>query len=504
MGQDTMHSELTVPVRQRSHPSRRATPEAMRAPLVEVLRKGPAYTTVAVASDVIACVLALMITQWWSAWSDDAELFASTTWYPWLFIPFVVALLASRGMYQPRLNRSVIDELLPIVGAVGLATLLMLTTMLTFSHAERPGVTSVRIWICACALIPVARLIRSLVNRMMRRRYRLGARTLIVGTDPIALQLAARLQQLPEYGLRPIGLMDGTAANLLSDDLALTQLPFLGNPDDLIDVAKRTHAEEVIIAVPSATDDELARVAKAAHQHGLEVRVVPRLMDAMGVGARVEHVGGLPLLVLCYTNPKGWQFALKHAIDVVAASVGLLLISPLFLALAAAVKLSSPGPIFYGQERVGRDGKVFACLKFRSMRPPTAADLEFERKEGDAPGGVEGTDRRTRIGKLMRKTSLDELPQLINVLRGEMSLVGPRPERPEFVELFDMQIRRYGERHRVRAGMTGWAQVHGLRGQTSIADRAEFDNYYIENWSLSLDLKILLLTVLAVLRPSED
>jgi lipopolysaccharide/colanic/teichoic acid biosynthesis glycosyltransferase len=167
------------------------------------------------------------------------------------------------------------------------------------------------------------------------------------------------------------------------------------------------------------------------------------------------------------------------------------------------VKLSSPGPIFFSQPRIGRDGRVFGCLKFRSMRPSDASDSVFRLKTGAAPGGVEGVDRRTKIGKILRATSLDELPQFINVLRGEMSLVGPRPERPEFVELFEAQIQRYGERHRVRAGVTGWAQVHGLRGQTSIADRAEWDNYYIENWSLALDLKILALTIPAVLRRAE-
>jgi lipopolysaccharide/colanic/teichoic acid biosynthesis glycosyltransferase len=138
------------------------------------------------------------------------------------------------------------------------------------------------------------------------------------------------------------------------------------------------------------------------------------------------------------------------------------------------------------------------------MRPLDPSEEGFAPKAGEAPGGVEGVDRRTRIGKIMRKTSLDELPQLINVLKGDMSLVGPRPERPAFVELFEMQVRRYGDRHRVKAGITGWAQVHGLRGQTSIADRAEFDNYYIENWSLRLDFRILVLTVLAVFRGVED
>jgi exopolysaccharide biosynthesis polyprenyl glycosylphosphotransferase len=232
--------------------------------------------------------------------------------------------------------------------------------------------------------------------------------------------------------------------------------------------------------------------------------VVPRLYDAVGVNTRVEHIGGLPLMVLPHVNPKGWQFALKGVLDRVLTAIGLLLLSPVFLTLMLLVRLSSPGPIFFAQERIGRDGLPFDCLKFRSMRPPRASDASFERKAGDAPGGVEGVDRRTRIGKIMRQTSLDELPQLLNVLRGDMSLVGPRPERPEYVDLFEMQIRRYGERHRVKAGVTGWAQVHGLRGQTSIADRAEWDNYYIENWSIWLDVKILFLTVLAVLKRAED
>jgi lipopolysaccharide/colanic/teichoic acid biosynthesis glycosyltransferase len=171
--------------------------------------------------------------------------------------------------------------------------------------------------------------------------------------------------------------------------------------------------------------------------------------------------------------------------------------------IAAAVKLTSPGDVLFRQRRVGRDCQPFELLKFRSMRAPEAHAGAFRPDTGSAPGGVEGDDRRTPIGRLLRRTSLDELPQLFNVLRGEMSLVGPRPERPEFVELFEAEIDRYGERHRVKAGITGWAQVHGLRGQTSIADRAEWDNHYIENWSLRLDLMILALTARAILSPQE-
>jgi lipopolysaccharide/colanic/teichoic acid biosynthesis glycosyltransferase len=176
------------------------------------------------------------------------------------------------------------------------------------------------------------------------------------------------------------------------------------------------------------------------------------------------------------------------------------------LGATLAVKLSSPGPIFFRQRRVGRDGRDFDLLKFRSMSPPDtkqAGNVSVLLPGDTAPGGVEGADRRTKVGKLMRRTSIDELPQLFNVLRGDMSIVGPRPERPEFVELFELRVDRYEDRHRVKSGITGWAQVHGLRGKTSLSDRIELDNYYIENWSLWLDFKILLMTIGAVFQAAE-
>jgi exopolysaccharide biosynthesis polyprenyl glycosylphosphotransferase len=323
---------------------------------------------------------------------------------------------------------------------------------------------------------------------------------ILVGSGPVAHQLIFRMRQVPDYGLTPAGVLDDRRPN----DEDLLGVPYLGTTGELASAVRATRAEELIIAPAAVSDEALARVAQQAHGLGLKVRVVPRVMDAVGRGTWVEHLGGTPLMVLNRVNPKGWQFAVKHAVGRTLATVGLVVISPVFLTLMVLVKASSPGPIFFAQPRIGRDGKIFHCLKFRSMRPPTEADAAFELQAGAAPGGVEGVDRRTWIGKIMRKTSLDELPQLLNVVKGDMTLVGPRPERPEFVELFEIQIRRYGERHRVKAGMTGWAQVHGLRGQTSIAERAEFDNYYIENWNLLLDLKILALTVLAVLRPQED
>jgi exopolysaccharide biosynthesis polyprenyl glycosylphosphotransferase len=474
---------------------------------VELIRTDPWYSVITVAMDALYASIAVLLAHWWIPGTIEQE--RNIALYSWLFVPIVVVVLATRGLYRQKLGQGFLDEFEPVETSIAVAALATMTITLMLVPPfqagaavvpyVRPSELILKIWVCAAILIPAVRLLRSVMNRWLRRKFHVGVPSLVVGHGPVAHQLIARMRQVPEYGLWPAGLLEDMRPN----EGEMFDVPYLGTTGNLESAMRAARAEELIIAPSSSPDEQLARVAEHAQQLGMRVRVVPRLMDAIGAGARIEHLGGVPLMVLNRVDPKGWQFALKHAIDRTGALVGLVLISPVFIALMIAVKLSSPGPIFFSQERIGRDGKVFGCLKFRSMRPADPAGANFELQEGAAPGGVEGEDRRTRIGKFMRKTSLDELPQLINVLRGDMSMVGPRPERPEFVELFEMHIRRYGERHRVKAGITGWAQVHGLRGQTSIADRAEWDNYYIQNWSLLLDFKILLLTVLAVLRPTE-
>jgi lipopolysaccharide/colanic/teichoic acid biosynthesis glycosyltransferase len=280
------------------------------------------------------------------------------------------------------------------------------------------------------------RLLKSIAQRHLRHHYLPDAPALIVGSGQVTSALITRMRQVPEYEMHPAGVLD----DVRPTDVELLGVPYLGTLDSLESAARTTHAEELIVAPSWIPDEELSRTAHRAQNLGIRVRVVPRLMDAVGVGARVEHLGGVPLMVLGHVDPRGWQFALKHALGRLGAAVGLLLISPLFIGLAILVKLSSPGPILFRQPRTGRDGKVFDCLKFRSMRPPDPAGATFVPKAGSAPGGVEGVDRRTRIGRLMRKTSLDELPQLLNVVRGEMALVGPRPAPRE------------GRHHRLGAG----------------------------------------------------
>jgi exopolysaccharide biosynthesis polyprenyl glycosylphosphotransferase len=478
--------------------------------LVELIRIDPWYSAITLGIDAMWASISVLLAQWWVG---DLVHERNIALYSWIFVPIVIVVLATRRLYRQKLEQGFLDDFEPVETSIAVSALATLTViLLVVPRLEtggvvvpyiRPSELVLRIWMCAAILIPALRLLRSALNRYLRRRFHVGAPALVLGSGPVAHQLISRMQQVPEYGLWPTGLLDD-ARPKEAEMAGMLGVPYLGTTANLESAVRATDAAELLVASSSLPDEQLARVAHEAQRLGLRVRVVPRLMDAVGANTRIEHLGGVPLMVLNSVNPKGWQFAVKHAVDRVGALLGLLLISPLFLTLMVAVKLSSPGPIFFSQERIGRDGKIFGCLKFRSMRPADPAGASFELQNGAAPGGVEGTDRRTRIGKIMRKTSMDELPQLINVLRGDMSMVGPRPERPEFVELFEMHVRRYGDRHRVKAGMTGWAQVHGLRGQTSIADRAEWDNYYIENWSLMLDFKILLLTVLAVLRPTED
>ena len=250
-------------------------------------------------------------------------------------------------------------------------------------------------------------------------------------------------------------------------------------------------------------DEKLLAVMDRCGELGVPVSVVPRLFERRTEGLTFENLGALPLIRVRPTRPRAGYFRVKHGLDPLLAGLILLVTVPLLAGSAIAVWISAGRPIFFRQARVGRDGKHFEILKFRTMRSPEAEENEPTPSfpAGIAPGGVEGTyDRRTRVGRFLRVTSLDEFPQLINVLKGEMSLVGPRPERPEFVRTFSSTVRGYDRRHRVKSGITGWSQVHGLRGQTSIDDRAEYDNYYIENLSLWLDIKVLVLTVSTVLR----
>jgi Undecaprenyl-phosphate glucose phosphotransferase len=267
----------------------------------------------------------------------------------------------------------------------------------------------------------------------------------------------------------------------------------LGTFDDLPALIRRYQIAQVFIALPLHRFSDARHVFDILSQSLVEVRLVADVPNLAGLSLTTTNLDGLPVIGLRESPHFGLNILVKRAMDVMLSSLALVLVSPVMLLIAALVKLTSPGPVFFKQERCGLNGQVFRMLKFRSMR----ADAEAQT---GAVWAQKGDPRRTRLGAFLRQTSLDELPQFINVLRGDMSLVGPRPERPVYVEQFRQSIPRYMDRHREKAGITGWAQVNGLRGDTSVAERTKYDLWYIENWSLSLDVKILLRTIFLIFR----
>jgi exopolysaccharide biosynthesis polyprenyl glycosylphosphotransferase len=414
-----------------------------------------------------------------------------------------LAVLRARGWASERLKTTFVDTIVSVLAGVSLATMLVIAAAAIFNVA-RPLSLSVRLWLYASVYLSVARYMLLVIRRRAISSDIYATPTLIIGAGVIGSHLARRLMSDRSYGLRPVGLLDPDPLSN-PDQFETAPVPVLGGLDRLSEAVRATGARHVILAFSSEPDHVLAPRVKECQALGVEVSLIPRMYESINERTTLDHVGGLPLLTLHTVDPHGWQFAVKHAFDRTGAALGLLAASPLLIVLTVLIKLSSPGPILFRQRRVGRDGHEFDLLKFRSMRraPAEAAHTTFVLAAGHAPGGVEGLDRRTWVGRIMRDLSLDELPQLVNVLRGDMSLVGPRPERPEYVARFTLEVVGYENRHRVRSGITGWAQVHGLRGQTSIADRVEWDNYYILNWSLRLDFRILAMTVAEILRFRE-
>ena len=416
----------------------------------------------------------------------------------WLVVyaALVLLLLRLRGLYSWHVRLQTLDDVRAVVTATGLAAMGLLTLRLILpGDVDNLAGQSIRIWAFSAVYLSAGRIALDWAQVKARRQGETAKPTLIVGAGRVGLLTARRLLDHPEFGLQPIGFLDKEPL-----DEAGLPVPVLGASWDLQRIVEQHGIEHVVVTFSTAPSEVLLREVKHCEELGVGVSLVPRLFESVTERLSVEHIGGLPLLSTRRPDPKGWHFALKYTIDRAVAALILLVAAPLLLLLALGMLISVGRPIFFRQPRVGLDGRRFAMLKFRSMRAAVEPVVLPDLPHDTAPGGVEGDDRRTRFGTFLRRTSLDELPQLLNVLKGDMSLIGPRPERPDFVELFERNVHRYGDRHRVKSGITGWAQVNGLRGKTSMSDRVESDNFYIENWSLWLDFKILLLTIWAVRR----
>ena len=337
-------------------------------------------------------------------------------------------------------------------------------------------------WLLSIMLIMLGRVIHQFVRDYLRDRGVGKDRLIIVGTGEVARIILQRILWSPQLGYELVGVVNGA-----DEESEILTVPVLGTPQDLPALIEEHAIDEVIIAIPEKGHREVVEVISYCERGRVSIKVFPDFFQFVASEASIDDLGGLPLLAIRDFAMRGYLLIFKRLMDILGAIVGLIFFSPLMMLAAIAIKLESPGPVFFIQERMGLDGKPFLMIKFRSMRQDA---------EKDGPGWtLENDPRQTKLGTLLRRIELDELPQFINVLLGEMSLVGPRPEQPYYVNQFRESVPHYMERHREKAGMTGWAQVNGLRGDTSIVERTKFDIWYTENWSIFLDIKILLRTV---------
>jgi Undecaprenyl-phosphate glucose phosphotransferase len=390
------------------------------------------------------------------------------------------------GLYRPRRIGSRLSEVADIAKASSLAALVLVTAMtFFFREYEFSRTVIVYFWVFSIAVVSWARYVFREALRFARRRGYNQRYAVVVGEGDLAEHVIRRLRARPDTGIQVVGVVGDTKD-------AVGGAPWLGAYADLAAVLAGRPVEQVILALAHEDAARLPGLLEAIGDEPVTIHVVPDLFRFTSLRGGIEEFEGVPFVHLRASPLHGWNAVVKRVFDVAFSAALLAALAPVLLLLAAAVRLTSRGPVLYRQERMGLDGQRFAMLKFRTMR----VDAEVV----SGPVWAQAHDgRRTPIGGLLRRFSLDELPQFVNVLRGEMSVVGPRPERPVFVQRFRQTVPGYMLRHKVKSGVTGWAQINGLRGNTSLEKRIEYDIQYIERWSLWLDLKIIALTVVRVL-----
>ncbi|WP_010539673.1 exopolysaccharide biosynthesis polyprenyl glycosylphosphotransferase [Dietzia alimentaria] len=393
----------------------------------------------------------------------------------------VILAVELTGNYRSLVTLSVLNDAPRLAGSAVVGSLVLKAA---FEGDDSIRALLVMIGCVFLSLFVIRALYYSVVRQVRRRSVGARRRTVIVGGGLVASELLESIYRFPELGLTPVAVVDSDPL-LGADQLPV---PILDRP--LHDVVSELDVQTVIVAFRNAPDSSLVSPLRQCDQLDCEIFLVPRLFEFVHLNSDMDRIHTIPLIRVRRHIHRTWYWHAKRVFDVTVAGTALILLAPLLALTAVAVKLTSPeAPVLFRQVRVGGDEREFLLYKFRSMRP--------------VDGGASDTDwhsenRISPLGRFLRTTSIDELPQLWNVVRGDMSLVGPRPERPHFVEQFAQTVPSYGDRHRVTAGLTGWAAINGLRGDTSITDRALYDNFYIQNWSIWLDIKILLLTARAV------
>ncbi len=452
-------------------------------------RARAAFTATMVLTDGVMTLLAFYIAYRIRYWTQGAKIgpFTDYTVLAGIQMASILVIFFLNKFYHRRTASTLVDEFYRIFGAVSIATLLTIA-FIGFALRDTLAYQRSMIAIAWAATLITITLGRVLLKRWYRWLYRHGRaldRVLIVGTGEVGRMILQKILHGPAMGYQVVGFIESAPG-----PARVLGVPVLGGINDLPAAIEAQDVSEVILALPEATHRELVGIISQCERERVSIRVFPDVFQIMASEVTIGGLGGLPLLTVRDVALRGWKLTLKRIIDVALSGCALVATSPLMVLTALLIKLDSPGPAFFIQNRMGLDAKPFPMIKFRTMRKDAEAHATWTTKNDP---------RVTRLGAFMRRTSIDELPQFINVLLGDMSLVGPRPEQPAYVEQFRQRIPRYMDRHREKAGLTGWAQVNGLRGDTSIAERTKYDLWYIENWSLWLDFKILVLTTLRVL-----
>ena len=463
--------------------------------------------TLYVLSDALIAVSAFIVAYTLRFHTGLAQLIPITKGVPPLrqyinVLPFVAIIVPLgfqlQGLYRLRRGRSRVDDFFGVfVGTIlavvfGIVATLYTQTYFATGVARDTGAFQVSQAVWAIFLLINVSLTyssREVVREVLERRWRAGIglkRILIAGSGELGRLVADKILEHRELGYQIVGFVDDKAGG---DHLGYRGLPLLGSIDEAAEISTREGVDHLYVALPPEQHVRMLQLIESTSREFVDVKVVPDLLQVIALRARLEDLDGVPVININDVPLQGFNSIVKRAIDVAISGVALVVLAIPLALLALLVRITSRGPVFYYQERMGLDGKSITIVKFRSMFNDAEADT--------GPVWARENDPRvTRLGHFLRRSNLDELPQLWNVLRGDMSIVGPRPERPHFVEQFKHRIPSYMLRHKVKAGLTGWAQVNGWRGNTSIEKRIEYDLYYIEHWSVRLDLKIMWLTLI--------
>ena len=406
--------------------------------------------------------------------------------YSLYLMPFWIMLFALSGLYYIRASSSFLKELYKIVNGSSTALLLLIVGIFLSHTSFFSRLILVFTWIFSILLISAGRLIVHQVRRFLYR-YGIGRRNIVlIGDNSVSVMIDKELTTNKDLGYRVCGVLNGAST------ASKHGLKIIGSADNMKELIKKYQIDEIILTDSNLSKHRILKIIEQCSDYCVTFKYIPDTFSLMTLNVSSDLIGSMPVMELKPIPLDGWGRILKRIIDLLFSFILLILLSPIFFLVTLLQILTSKGPIFYGQDRIGRDEKKFNCYKFRSM---------YVDKCDFAAGGSKWTTkddekiRITPLGRILRKTNIDELPQLWNIFIGNMSFVGPRPEQPKFVEKFESEIPEYFRRHRVKAGLTGWAQVNGLKGDTSIKERVRYDIYYIENWSLFLDLKILLKTI---------